>query len=55
VVAGLLVVLLRVKLRQQQLEPTPLFDALSALLMALGAGLPWLLVTGRARWRHRRG
>ena len=50
--AGLCVGLLRLKVWQQNLEPTPLLQAASLLLLGLGVGLPWL-ATGR-RMRRRR-
>jgi hypothetical protein len=36
------------------LTPGPAFPALALLLLAVGAGLPWLVVEGLWRWRRRR-
>jgi hypothetical protein len=51
-VAGLCVGLLHLKVWRQNLEPTPLLQAVSLLLLGLGVGLPWRLVSGR-RGRRR--
>ena len=51
VIAGLCVALLQLKVQQENLQPTPLLQLVSLLLLGLGFALPWWLVS---RWRHRR-
>jgi hypothetical protein len=38
----------------RELTPGPAFYALAVLLLAVGTGLPWLVVGGLWRWRRRR-
>jgi hypothetical protein len=51
VIAGLCAALLQLKVRQENLQPTPLLQLVSLLLLGLGFAVPWWLVS---RWRHRR-
>jgi hypothetical protein len=43
--AGLGVSLLQLKVQQENLQPTPLLQLVSLLLLGLGFALPWWLVS----------
>jgi len=53
VVGMVLVFLILQSLRQQNLQPTPLFLGAAMLLLLCCGGLPWLLVEMLWRWRSR--